>query len=121
MYADDDPQLSGVRRVCLALPEAVEVEAWGWPSFRAGAKGKMFAIYDHHSDDGYALTFKADPADRAALLEDKRFFEPWYWGARGWLALNLETAEPDWTEVAELVETSYRQVALKRQLKALEA
>ena len=80
MYADDDPQLGGVRRVCLALPEAVEVEAWGWPSFRAGAKGKMFAIYDHHSDDGYALTFKADPADRAALLEDKRFFEPWYWG-----------------------------------------
>ena len=87
MYADDDPHLDGVRRVCLALPEAVEVEAWGWPSFRAGAKGKMFAIYDHHSDDGYALTFKADPADRAALLEDKRFFEPWYWGARGWLAL----------------------------------
>ena len=70
---------------------------------------------------GYALTFKADPADRLALLEDKRFFEPWYWGARGWLALDLAAAEPDWVEVAELVETSYRQVALKRQLRALEA
>jgi predicted DNA-binding protein (MmcQ/YjbR family) len=109
MYSDDDPHLDGVRRVCLALPEAVE------------AKGKMFAIYDHHSDTAYALTFKADPADRLALLEDKRFFEPWYWGARGWLALDLVATEPDWVEVAELVETSYRQVALKRQLRALEA
>jgi hypothetical protein len=81
----------------------------------------MFAIYDNHGDAGYALTFKADLADRAALLRDKRFFEPWYWGARGWLALDLVAAEPDWAEVAELVETSYRQVALKRQLRALEA
>jgi predicted DNA-binding protein (MmcQ/YjbR family) len=120
MYADEDPHLDGVRRVCLALPEAAEVEAWGWPSFRAGTKGKMFAIYDHHSDLGYALTFKAEPAERQALVQDERFFEPWYWGARGWLALNLERRDPDWTEVAELVTGSYRQVALKRQLKALE-
>ena len=121
MYSDDDPHLDGVRRVCLALPEAVEVEAWGWPSFRAGAKGKMFAIYDNHGEAGYALTFKADPAEWAALREDKRFFQPWYWGARGWLALDLVSTEPDWAEVAELVETSYRQVALTRQRKALEA
>ena len=121
MYADDDPHLNGVRRVCLALPEAVEVEAWGWPSFRAGGQGKMFAICDHHSEAGYALTFKADPAERSALIKDERFFEPWYWGTRGWLALDLVKAEPDWAEVAELVETSYRQVALKRQLRALEA
>jgi predicted DNA-binding protein (MmcQ/YjbR family) len=121
MYSDDDPHLDGVRRVCLALPEAVEVEAWGWPSFRAGANGKMFAIYNRDGDVGYALTVKADPADRPALLEDKRFFEPWYWGARGWVALDLVGAEPDWGEVGELVETSYRQVALKRQLRALEA
>ena len=121
MYSDDDPHLDGVRRVCLALPEAVEVEAWGWPSFRAGARGKMFAIYDNHGEAGYALTFKADPAERTALMEDKRFFEPWYWGARGWLALDLVSTQPDWAEVAELVETAYRQVALKRQLRALEA
>ena len=121
MYSDDDPHLDWVRRVCLALPEAVEVEAWGWPSFRAGAKGKMFAIYDNHGETGYALTVKADPAERAALMEDKRFFQPWYWGARGWLALDLVSTEPDWAEVAELVETSYRQVALTRQRKALEA
>ena len=121
MYADDDPHLGGVRRVCLALPEAVEVEAWGWPSFRAGAKGKMFAIYDRPQRRRVRADVQGRPSRPGRAAEDKRFFEPWYWGARGWLALNLETAEPDWTEVAELVETSYRQVALKRQLKALEA
>jgi predicted DNA-binding protein (MmcQ/YjbR family) len=120
MYAEDDPHLAGVRRVCLALPEAVEVEAWGWPSFRAGTKGKMFAIYNRDSDRGYAVTVKADPAERAPLLQDGRFFEPWYWGTRGWVALSLQHAEPDWAEVAELVETSYRQVALKRQLAAID-
>ena len=120
MYSDDDPHLAGVRRVCLALPEVVEVEAWGWPSFRAGAKGKMFAIYNRDHDRGYALTVKADLSERASLLQDGRFFEPWYWGARGWVALNLQQAEPDWTEIGELVETSYRQVALKRQLAAID-
>jgi predicted DNA-binding protein (MmcQ/YjbR family) len=118
MYADDDPHLAGVRRVCLALPEAVEVEAWGWPSFRAGAEGKMFALYNRHDDVGYAVTVKADPAERGGLLADPRFFAPWYWGTRGWVALTL--ADPEWAEVTELVETSYRQVALKRQLRALE-
>lgn len=34
MYSDDDPYLADLRELCLAFPEAVEVEAWGWPSFR---------------------------------------------------------------------------------------
>jgi predicted DNA-binding protein (MmcQ/YjbR family) len=119
MYADDDPHLDDVRRVCLALPEAVEVEAWGRPTFRAGAKGKMFAIFEGDAARPYGLVFKPAPDERDALLADSRFWSPAYHGASGWLAHDLSTA--DWAEVAELVETSYRQVALKRQLKALEA
>ncbi|HKA92502.1 MAG TPA: MmcQ/YjbR family DNA-binding protein, partial [Acidimicrobiia bacterium] len=42
-------------------------------------------------------------------------------GPGGWLALDFAARKRvDWTEVAELVESSYRQVALKRMLKALE-
>ncbi len=33
--------LKRLRSICLALPEAVEIEAWGHPTFRAGKK--MFA------------------------------------------------------------------------------
>lgn len=112
MYDDADPVLADVRRVCLALPEAVEIESWGRPTFRAGPKGKMFAVYS-----GEGLLFKADPAERDALTADPRFVVPAYYGPGGWLALELTAA--DWTEIAELVETSYRQVALKRQVKEL--
>ena len=113
MYDDADPLLADLRRVCLALPEAVEIEAWGRPTFRAGAKGKMFAILG-----GEGLIFKAEPAERDALLADRRYSVPAYYGPSGWLALPLD-AKTDWTEIAELVETSYRQVALKRQVKEL--
>ena len=49
MYRDDDPFLDDVRRVCLALPETAEVEAWGRPTFRAGKR--MFAVFEGNDDD----------------------------------------------------------------------
>ncbi len=113
MYDDADPLLADLRRVCLALPDAVEVESWGQPTFRAGDKGKMFAVFGREG-----VLFKPEPVERDALLNDPRFAVPPYFGPSGWLALDL-SADPDWTEVAELVETSYRQVALKRQVKEL--
>ncbi len=119
MYADDDPYLTDVRRACLALPEAVEIEAWGRPTFRAGPRGKMFAIFEGHGDHPYGLIFKPEAGERAALVADSRFYSPAYYGPSGWLALDLTAAPPDWDEVAELVSGSYRQVALKRQLAAM--
>lgn len=118
MYRDDDPYLADLREVCLALPETCEVEAWGRPTFRAGKK--IFALFEGHDDHEFAVTFKPEPDERPALLEDDRFFAPPYWGPGGWLALDFTAGPVDWTEVAELVEGSYRQVALKRMLKALD-
>jgi predicted DNA-binding protein (MmcQ/YjbR family) len=119
MYSDDDPFLSEVREVCLALPEAVEVEAWGRPTFRAGKK--IFATFIGSEEEEYGLILKPDPDDADALRQDDRFFAPKYWGPGGWLQLRLGAAAVDWEEVAELVEGSYRQVALKRMLTALDA
>lgn len=120
MYSEDDPHLADVRRVCLALPEAVEVESWGRPTFRAGAKGKIFALFSGDNEHPYTVIFKPEPGEREALVQDPRFYPPPYYGPGGWLALDLAAAPPDWDEVAELVAGSYRQVALKRQLQALE-
>ena len=50
-----------------------------------------------------------------------RFYVPAYFGPGGWLSFDFTAAEVDWGEVAELMESSYRQVALKRMLKALES
>ena len=66
------------------------------------------------------MIFKPDADERPALVGDARFYEPPYFGPGGWLALDFSAAPVDWAEVAELVETSYRQVALKRMVKALD-
>jgi len=118
MYSDDDPRLAELREICLALPESAEVESWGRPTFRAGKK--IFAVFDGNDDHPYAVTFKPDPEERLALLEDQRFYVPPYFGPGGWLALDFTVAPIEWDEVAELIDTSYRQVALKRMLKELD-
>ena len=118
-YRDDDPYLADVREVCLALPETTEVEAWGRPTFRAGKK--IFAIFTGLLEEQYSVVFKPESDERAALLEDPRFYLPPYWGPSGWLGLDLTAAPVDWNEVAELVESSYREVALKRMIKELDA
>lgn len=118
MYDDGDPILAEVRAVCLGLPESVEVEAWGRPTFRAGKK--IFAVFSGEGDDHRSLIVKPEADERAALSQDPRFYSPPYFGPAGWLALDLAAAPVDWGEVAELVESSYRMVALKRMLQELD-
>jgi hypothetical protein len=51
-----------------------------------------------------------------------RVFVPPYFGPGGWIGIDVdESPETDWTFIAELIDTSYRQVALKRQVAALDA
>jgi predicted DNA-binding protein (MmcQ/YjbR family) len=118
MYSEDDPFLAELRDICLALPESAEVEAWGRPTFRAGQK--LFAVFSGTDERPFAVVFKPEPAERPALVEDPRFYVPAYFGPNGWLALDFTAAPVDWDEVSELMESSYRQVALKRMLKALD-
>ncbi|WEO79234.1 MmcQ/YjbR family DNA-binding protein [Cryobacterium sp. SO2] len=118
LFDEPDAALDRLRAVCLALPEAVEVLAWGRPTFRAGKK--IFVTAGASMDRPHSLVFKPDPDERRALVQDDRFFIPPYFGPAGWLALDFDSPHTDWVELAELVETSYRQVALKRQLVQLE-
>src|SRR5690348_3928201 len=99
MYSDDDPYLADLRKVCLALPEAVEQESWGRPTFRAG---KIFALWTGFEDHPYGVVLRPDDEERPALLEDPRFYVPPYWGPSGWVALDFAAAPVDWDEVAEL-------------------
>lgn len=118
VYSDDDPYLAELRRVALALPETVEVEAWGRPTFRAGKK--IFAVFTGINDERYSVVFRPDPTEREGLIADPRFYVPPYWGPSGWLALDFTAARVDWLEVSEILDTSYRQVALKRMLAQLQ-
>jgi hypothetical protein len=66
------------------------------------------------------VIFKPEPDERLALLEDERFYVPPYFGPGGWLALDFGASAVDWDEIAELMDASFRQVALKRMLRVLD-
>ena len=112
-----DKALKQVRSICLALPEACEVEAWGHPTFRAGKK--MFAGFGEHAGD-LSLGMKMSFARQDQLLQDDRFFPTPYAARLGWVSLRIDQ-RTDWAEVKRLLHEAYRQVALKRMLRALDA
>ena len=114
-----DPLVERVRTICMVYPETVEMMSWGRSTFRAGKK--IFVVMGSSVERPYSIVFKPDAEERVAYLQDDRFFSPPYWGPSGWLAIDIDQPDTDWIELAELIDTSYRQVALARQLKVLDA
>jgi predicted DNA-binding protein (MmcQ/YjbR family) len=109
--------LKQVRSLCLALPETREVKAWGQPTFRAGKK--MFAAFgDEYGEP--ALSLKVGYERQEELLADDRFFPTPYAAHQGWVSLRIDS-KTDWDEVNGLIREAYRQVALQRMLRALDA
>lgn len=109
--------LTRLRKQCLALPEAHEVEAWGAPTFRV--RNKLFAMYSsvdsQHSGGRPAVWCKAGPGNQQLMIAaaPTRFFVPPYVGPSGWVGVYLDGAV-DWGEVDELLRDAYRLVAPKR-------
>ena len=111
-----DRVLKQVRALCLALPEATEVEAWGHPTFRAGKK--MFAGFGQDAE-GPTLGLKVGYDRQEELLVEERFFPTPYAARQGWVSLRID-GKTDWDEVRGLIHEAYRQVALRRMLKMLD-
>jgi hypothetical protein len=105
-----------VRRLCLALPEAVEKPSHGEPTWFAGT-GRCFATLDdhHHLAPHLSIWLPLPLGAQEALIAEApaRFFRPPYVGGRGWVAALLDGA-PDWTQVARLVRQAYLHVATQR-------
>lgn len=115
--------LTRLRRICLALPEAHEVEAWGEPTFRV--RNKMFATFasagNHHGSGRPSVWCKASFGNQSLVVQSdpERYFVPPYVGVRGWIGIHLDDG-PDWAEVKVLMGDSYRLVAPKKLLAALQ-
>ena len=113
--------LARLRKLCLGLPEAHEVEAWGEPTFRV--RSKLFAMYadaaNHHGAGRPAVWCKAAPGNQDMMVKmaPERFFVPPYVGHRGWLGVRLDRGL-DWNELAGIAEDAYAEVAPARLVEA---
>jgi hypothetical protein len=113
--------LPRVRKLCLKLPEAHEVEAWGEPTFRV--KNKLFAIYaaanNHHGDGRNAVWCKAAAVNQRLMVEaaPERFFVPPYVGPSGWVGVYLD-GDVDWGELQDLLWDAWRMTAPRKLLAA---
>lgn len=99
-----------LRELCLAFPESAEVEAWGDPTYRV--RDKIFAM---EKGAGTEVWFKGASGAQEAMIgsEPACYFVPPYVGHKGWIGARLATI-PDWDELGELIEESYRLIAPRR-------
>src|SRR5687767_10409208 len=107
--------LPKLRKLCLSLPEAQEVEAWGEPTFRV--RNKLFAMYaavGHHTAGRPAVWVKAAPGNQPFMVAHRpdRFFVPPYVGPSGWVGVWLDAV--DWDELRELLADAWCLTATKR-------
>jgi predicted DNA-binding protein (MmcQ/YjbR family) len=109
--ANPEQLLEKIREICLALPEAKEVEAWGHPTFRAGKK--MFAAFGGEGEAAPTVGMKMSFERQEELLNDPRFYPTPYAARLGWVSINLD-GKVNWKELKSLLVEAYKQVALKR-------
>lgn len=116
--------LARLRKVCLSLPEAHEVEAWGEPTFRV--KNKLFAMHassdTHHGDGREGVWIKSAHVTQDMLVraDPKRYFVPPYVGKSGWVGAYIDRGV-DWEIVADLLRDAYRLTAPKKLVAQLDA
>jgi hypothetical protein len=108
--------LAKVRKICLSLPEAREVESWGAPTFRVG---KIFAMYaqpdNHHGDGREGIWVKSDHFTQDLLCRGQptRYFKPPYVGPQGWTGVYLDKGT-DWIALTVLIRDAWRVTAPKK-------
>jgi predicted DNA-binding protein (MmcQ/YjbR family) len=124
MFDDDDPYLERVRHLASSFPNAAEKVSHGRPAFFTE---KVFAYYGGSLkvDGGWvqhphSVIVRPDESERRALTEDDRTFVPAYLGPSGWIGIDLDD-DTDWSEIAELLDASYRLTAPKRDVVELDA
>jgi hypothetical protein len=126
MFEAADPLLARVRELALALPSTEERISHGRPWFSI-VGGVAFAVYGSGTKGPdkvmhpRSVVVHVDDDERPARVQDPRFFVPAYLGPKGWLGMDVDDPDTDWTEVAELLDASWRHAAPARLVRATAA
>ena len=112
----EDPRLSRLTDIALALPEATRQIYGSHAQFLVRKKTFAYFLDNHHGDGIVAVTCKVLAGENKALTEaqPRRFYLPAYIASKGWVALRLDVGKVDWDEVRELLLGSYVLIAPKR-------
>jgi hypothetical protein len=116
--------LARLEKICLALPETTrEQESSPHARFLVGKKAFVYFLDNHHGDGMIVACVRGELSANAKLVkkDPKQFCSPAYMGPRGWLGIRLESGKVDWKALAARVEASYREMAPKKLLRALDA
>jgi hypothetical protein len=110
------PILGRLTTLALALPEAKRELCNSHAAFRVRKKTFAYFLDNHHGDGIVAVTCKVLPGENSSLAraQPKRYYLPSYIGPRGWVALRLDLGKINWSEVRDLLLTSYTLTAPKR-------
>lgn len=115
----DDESLRTLREVCLGLPEAREVAAWGAPTFRVKTIFAMYSDGSGHDPPRPSAWIKALPINQEIVIrtDRTRFFVPPYVGPKGWIGAILDHPETDWDELKALLWDAWTMSAPKSLVK----
>jgi len=118
-----NPVLDRLTSLALALPEAKRELCSSHASFCVRKKTFAYFLDDHHGDGIVAVTCKVLSGENTALTnaQPKRYYLPAYIGPRGWVALRLDLPKIDWSEVRDLLLTSYLLAAPKKLAELVQA
>ena len=109
-------RLRALTDICLALPDATREDKASHAAFLVGKKIFAYYLNNHHGDNIISVCCKVLPGENQFLVQSdpRRFYLPAYIGPRGWIALRMDLATLNWSEVKELIRGSYLQMAPKR-------
>jgi hypothetical protein len=98
-----------VRGFALALPESVEQETWGTPTFRV--RKRIFVMFAEEQREAWV---KSTHDEQRALtqMDPETFFVPPYMGPSGWVGVRFESVDRD--EMRELITEAWRMTAPKK-------
>jgi hypothetical protein len=114
--ASEQERLHKLTDICLALPETTREDKGSHAAFLVRKKTFAYYLNDHHGDGIISVCCKVLPGENTFLVESgpRRFYLPAYIASRGWIGLRMDLATLNWTEVKELVQGSYLQLAPTR-------
>lgn len=110
LHGHMNKHLRKLDEIARALPGAECSVSGTHATFRVKRRPFAYFLDDHHGDGVVSVCARTELGENEELArrEPRRFYLPAHIGKRGWVAIRLDVGRVDWSEVANLIELSYR-------------